>query len=608
MNIEKALSVYVIQDGERIGPYTLHEFTTLFQSGKVESHTLVWYAGIDNWTELRSIESLFEYCQNSKGVVGDVPVTNSGRLTIKHSEINAPYIASHWSGQLSLTKSFWINTVVPLLAFIVLNYNFDKIANVVGQKYSTGGVWLVTTSIFTAFGCIMIWQTVGLWRSSGIEKHGPTVNTAIRAFVIFYVLSMLPSLIYLVANISSISDTTFIPNQISISTEGETIFIKGSLEYGVAEQFSDQLVANHSIKLVALDSEGGVANEANKISETIESNKLSTIIVGQCLSSCTRVFASGLTRTVLRRSNIGFHSTRNLFHIKELDEAQSMDFYTPLVEKGFPKEMIKKILETPAEEMWYAPTIPLYESGFITNIVSNLEEVSGESTDSKPELRELEEKYIAGGTKILTLNHKNIKVPVSNDLLSFQMGDDAFEIFDSVTVGDRELVLVLVQKADQYSSNFEENGYRISARVEILMPNVDIDHVLFGRMKNEIAENYKNILTNVGENLQNNMDKASQRVSQAIESDVRLGVPKIKAFRVVENSEDLLTFEIESTTRTQVDDSITLEEQYGLFSMVNLNNSLVMINWSCDRNPPELKAKMNEYARKFIDASLDLNR
>ena len=67
----------------------------------------------------------------------------------------------------------------------------------------------------------------------------------------------------------------------------------------MSDEFFRQLSINPSLRLVALDSEGGLTSEANKLSEKIEEKALDTVIVGHCLSACTRVFASGNERTVL---------------------------------------------------------------------------------------------------------------------------------------------------------------------------------------------------------------------------------------------------------------------------------------------------------------------
>lgn len=65
MLIDNEQRVYVVNNGDRLGPLTLKETKALFEGHKIGADTYVWFAGMDNWTELKRINSLFEYGQST---------------------------------------------------------------------------------------------------------------------------------------------------------------------------------------------------------------------------------------------------------------------------------------------------------------------------------------------------------------------------------------------------------------------------------------------------------------------------------------------------------------------------------------------------------------
>src|SRR5438270_8294619 len=80
------------------------------------------------------------------------------------------YIARHWRGELSLPRSYWVNTV--LLNVVVFPLAI-RIFGVAGLAVVHTNVWAGLAFVIAMYVCLLfwllpvtIWQLVGLWRSA----------------------------------------------------------------------------------------------------------------------------------------------------------------------------------------------------------------------------------------------------------------------------------------------------------------------------------------------------------------------------------------------------------------------------------------------------------
>jgi hypothetical protein len=596
--------IYFVKDGERHGPFDAAQIKRFFESRVIDGETLVWFEAVESWTELKRIESLYSLCRN----VGQAGPPSRSSSTETSDQSDHCYLVSHWKGHLSPAKAFWISTVLPVSLYALIVANLGPITDAIGRNFSAGAVWVFYLSILTSFGCLFIWQSVGLWRVSDNQTNSSTTNAAIRAFLIFYLIAVAPNFVYFASNISPVEKESFSPRQYSVSTSGRAIFIKGPLEYGIAHEFSQQLSANPHLDLVVLDSGGGLTSEANKLSRKIEESGLSTVVLNKCLSACTRVFASGAERILLHKSNIGFHSTKGFLNIKDINEEQTLEFYKPLVDMGFPEDMLLEIAKTSPESMWYAPTMPLYESGFITQIAPNLDSLGSDSDRSGSAKAVPIARQSTDDFRVITFSNGKLKLPVLDGLLAFGAGDYVYEVFDSMTYGENELVMVLVREQDYNVDGTDESGYRLYGRVEVLMPQMKVNDSTFRGVKRLFAEKYEVLISQAEENLQAELEKGSQRLSQTTESDVRITGTEIRPIKLVENNEDFLLYEFSLASEVYRNGTSRRVHQSGLQSLMNLNNSVIMANWYSDQESPELRSEMYDLAYKFVRSSMAVNQ
>jgi hypothetical protein len=93
-----------------------------------------------------------------------------------------------------------------------------------------------------------------------------------------------------------------------ISVTGTTVYLSGPVVGGECDKLKQIISAGQVTLVVLSNSNGGNANTGFCIGETIRKNKISTRIEGFCLSSCSRMWLGGITRTLDGdESTVGFH-------------------------------------------------------------------------------------------------------------------------------------------------------------------------------------------------------------------------------------------------------------------------------------------------------------
>ena len=94
----------------------------------------------------------------------------------------------------------------------------------------------------------------------------------------------------------------------SIEVSGSTVWMAGDVKGDECVRLKE-IIKSRSIDLVVLgDSNGGNANAGYCVGEAIRENKISTVIDGVCVSSCSRMWLGGVTRKLQGMgSAVGLH-------------------------------------------------------------------------------------------------------------------------------------------------------------------------------------------------------------------------------------------------------------------------------------------------------------
>lgn len=157
---------------------------------------------------------------------------------------------------------------------------------------------------------------------------------------------------------------------------GAVLLIGGAIESGDAGRFAAYLASSGDLSVpVALNSPGGVVDEALEIGRMLRAEEAETVILPGmiCASACPYMLAGGIDRRVSKRGVVGMHqhyyetpaylpafwAVENVQH----GQGQVMEF---LIEMGVNSSVMLHSLNTPPDEIYVLVEEELLESRLAT--------------------------------------------------------------------------------------------------------------------------------------------------------------------------------------------------------------------------------------------------
>jgi len=355
---------YIAKDGKPQGPFSEDEIRQLIKSGELKDNALLWHEGLSDLHRAEEIPEFFS---------PDADRSDSS----SHC-----YMARHWRGELSLAKSYWVNTF--LLSVVILT-----VVTTVGLlteriEFSDHPTVLAATLIsFWLVGFLITpWQLVGLWRSA--SNHATQTSRFFwpRVSQIIVVLGVFETA-YTFFNTAwpQINELAGIavgldPSgnyRIQVSPQGTEMKISGAIIFGLTDNVRLQLDANPDIRIINLNSIGGRIGEARKLRQLIWARQLITYTSEGCASACVLAFLGGRTRVLREGAQLGFH--RPSFpgiSDHEMQDEVNIDKRLYLL-AGIEPWLIERAFATPANDLWTPSTQELLRAHAITNVVAGSE-------------------------------------------------------------------------------------------------------------------------------------------------------------------------------------------------------------------------------------------
>ena len=166
----------------------------------------------------------------------------------------------------------------------------------------------------------------------------------------------------------------------------------GDLEDGHETQLLAILKSEKNIKILVLNSSGGLIWVADAMADLVIDAGLNSHVEFECASSCARVFLAGQKRTMSLGGNIGFHksyweaqSMKGYYESEKEDEGWSDPFefaswlyedtqsdifsdFEYLMERGVTPQFAIKTLRAGSDGMWYPRRKELLEGGILTQL------------------------------------------------------------------------------------------------------------------------------------------------------------------------------------------------------------------------------------------------
>ena len=221
------------------------------------------------------------------------------------------YVLSHWRGEQSLLRSFWLNGValrLVIYAIVAMLIRDHPVA-----------IPLALGAVGTDLA-VLIWQCTGYFRAAERNLHGlgsmlPLWGGMFALIVaVFVVLSQwwgLALATHVPPNEIPYSvqrDKLHASNyDMRISEDGTVLTLRGVIALGATKRFMALLAKHPDLRHVHLTSNGGNIFEARGIAKLILARDLNTFVDQGCSSACTLPFIAGKTRRVAPGAQLGFH-------------------------------------------------------------------------------------------------------------------------------------------------------------------------------------------------------------------------------------------------------------------------------------------------------------
>jgi hypothetical protein len=189
----------------------------------------------------------------------------------------------------------------------------------------------------------------------------------------------------------------------------ESISIRGEINEGDFERFKEFLLRGRNLKAftnrVWLNSPGGNVAESIKFSDLFEKISASVIVgpESKCYSACFIIFAGGVDRTLAPFGELGVHRISLANLQTDLKKGKSLvlpmakDVYGYLLDRGIPRAILDKMMETPATDIFIIDFPMLMRSGWYRAMseqpifFDTVEKACGRFPDPYPERSELEQ-------------------------------------------------------------------------------------------------------------------------------------------------------------------------------------------------------------------------
>ena len=166
------------------------------------------------------------------------------------------------------------------------------------------------------------------------------------------------------------------------------------INWADAEELESLLRKNSDVKVIHLESYGGLTAAAMHIADVVIDYELNTFVDGECSSSCVTIFLAGEKRTLARGSWLGFHKTswdsdsmKDYYESKKDSEEWDSPFeftewvfddtqeqilkdFEYMLERGVTPSFAIKTLRADSDDMWYPRRKELVAAG-VVNDTSN---------------------------------------------------------------------------------------------------------------------------------------------------------------------------------------------------------------------------------------------
>ncbi len=274
------------------------------------------------------------------------------------------YFGSHWRGEQSLARSYWLNNILVAAPLAALLTGLMSWISVKGDSLQVNAI--VVLLGFPLLMALNVWCLVGTWRSAShyLRDDGSLLwgwlvrislvlgTSQLAASLLFGFLPSVGEYWQMARGIDPIGQAKF-----SISPDGRSLQLTGVIGMGDGERLRTLLASADArgLRRVDLNSPGGRVREAERMARALKEHHQEARAVGTCASACTLVFLAGSPRHLAPEGQLGFHRASTGTYNPVFEELANQQLAKTYRQLGLPETMIEKTLRTPSRSMWFVP-------------------------------------------------------------------------------------------------------------------------------------------------------------------------------------------------------------------------------------------------------------
>ena len=287
------------------------------------------------------------------------------------------YVASHWRGEQSLARSFWINLVLLRTSIFALQAHRAPS----GSEHRGR---LALALIVLVHGVVFLWQVVGTLRAAerDLVRSGspaPAWGAQLGAVVLCFL-----TFAYAVEGWQT---TRARPERerldqlvererrarysLDLDASRSELRLRGTIELGVTRRAESLLRQTPAIARIVLDSAGGNVYEARGLARLMRENALASHVDDRCASACAIAFIGGSPRSISGAGRLGFHQYRLEDGRGSLNsdprEAQRRD-QAMFRRAGVATSFVERLFSVPPDDMWWPTPAELLAARVVNRV------------------------------------------------------------------------------------------------------------------------------------------------------------------------------------------------------------------------------------------------
>jgi hypothetical protein len=238
------------------------------------------------------------------------------------------YIKAHWRGDLSLARSYWVN---GFLLGLGLQVGAILLQGPLSRQSVSDGAALALTLI-ALIAAVAVWQLVGIWRSASNAslKTGHSFWPRVAKVLICFgflraAVDLCTATVDVTKTLHSLHDPLL--TEYTIERRGDTdLILTGAINKRSTTEVI-QALDDPAIKILRVNSRGGLIDPAIKLSRYIRENEVMVMAEVECISACVMLLAASPYAAIYPGTRVTFHRAEPLAEFTNVEVRRQNSIY-----------------------------------------------------------------------------------------------------------------------------------------------------------------------------------------------------------------------------------------------------------------------------------------